>query len=160
MSLVWTVLALGRGMPEGAAALFVDYRQRLKRFGELRLIEVAEHPRREEGAAARELALLKEWERLEPLLPPGAPVVALDLEGKPLTSLQWAQALERHRREGARHLCFLIGGPDGLHAHALARSDWRLSLGAMTFPHLLVRVLLAEQLYRAMTILHKVPYHR
>jgi 23S rRNA (pseudouridine1915-N3)-methyltransferase len=87
-------------------------------------------------------------------------IVALDERGEPATSHAFAQRLARLRHDRTRDLAFLIGGAEGHGAAVLARAGWRLSLGPMTWPHLLVRVLLAEQLYRAGTILARHPYHR
>ena len=90
---------------------------------------------------------------------PGCATLALDERGKDLTSEDFAGVLARYRDE-ARDVAFVIGGPDGLDPGFLAGADRRLRFGAMTLPHQLVRVLLAEQLYRATTILTGHPYHR
>lgn len=86
-------------------------------------------------------------------------LVALDEHGKPLTTAQLAQWLAQRIQEG-RNLSFLIGGPDGLGPEILKKASWRWSLSALTFPHAMVRVMLAEQLYRAHSVLHNHPYHR
>jgi 23S rRNA (pseudouridine1915-N3)-methyltransferase len=93
-------------------------------------------------------------------VPPGALVVALDEQGTPLTSDGFAQRLQRWRTEGVGDVAFLIGGADGLSAAVRETAALRLSLGAMTWPHLLVRGMLLEQLYRAQQILAGHPYHR
>ena len=86
-------------------------------------------------------------------------LVALDEHGKSLTTLQLAKWLAERQQDG-RNLTFAIGGPDGLGAAILARSAMRWSLSALTFPHAMVRVILAEQLYRAHSVLQNHPYHR
>jgi 23S rRNA (pseudouridine1915-N3)-methyltransferase len=86
-------------------------------------------------------------------------LVALDERGKSLTTLDLAQWLSRRQQDG-RDLVFAIGGPDGHGAGLLERADLRWSLSALTFPHAMVRVILAEQLYRAHSVLHNHPYHR
>jgi 23S rRNA (pseudouridine1915-N3)-methyltransferase len=86
-------------------------------------------------------------------------VVALDEHGKPKTTLELARWLGERLQDG-RNLSFLIGGPDGLGSGILKRADWTWSLSALTFPHAMVRVMLAEQLYRAHSVLHNHPYHR
>ena len=86
-------------------------------------------------------------------------VVALDEHGKSRTTLELARWLGERLQEG-RNLSFLIGGPDGLGSRILARAAWKWSLSALTFPHAMVRVMLAEQLYRAHSVLHNHPYHR
>lgn len=87
-------------------------------------------------------------------------VVVLDEKGKTFTSRDFAQRLQRFEDDGAGEIVFLIGGADGHGDAVLKRADLRLSLGAMTWPHMLVRGMLAEQLYRAQQILAGHPYHR
>ena len=86
-------------------------------------------------------------------------LVALDERGKTLTTLQLAKWLGERQQDG-RHLTFVIGGPDGLGPGILAKAALRWSLSALTFPHAMVRVILAEQLYRAHSVLQNHPYHR
>jgi 23S rRNA (pseudouridine1915-N3)-methyltransferase len=93
-------------------------------------------------------------------LPKGAPLVALDEGGALWSSRTLADRLAAWRDGGAAELAFAIGGADGLGAEVLARADATLSLGPMTWPHLLVRGMLLEQLYRAQQILAGHPYHR
>lgn len=100
-----------------------------------------------------------ETARLARALPNDAVIIALDEAGEAATSEELARRLGAWR-DGGRDLFFLIGGADGLDATITARADWRLALGRLTWPHLLVRLLLVEQLYRASTILAGHPYHR
>lgn len=94
------------------------------------------------------------------LLPPKASLIALDERGSQLTSGGFADLIRRHLERGTSDLAFLIGGPDGL-AEALCKdAALVLSFGSMTWPHRLCRVMLAEQIYRAVTILVNHPYHR
>jgi 23S rRNA (pseudouridine1915-N3)-methyltransferase len=86
--------------------------------------------------------------------------IALDEKGRELTSVAFASHLQKQRENGVRSIAFLIGGADGLHETVLARAHLTLCLGHMTWPHMLVRALLAEQLYRAYTISTGHPYHR
>lgn len=102
----------------------------------------------------------REGELLLGALPDGALVVALDERGKRLGSKDFAQKLGQWQDEGARDVAFVIGGADGLDACVLDRANLVLSLGAMTWPHMLVRGLIAEQIYRANAILSGHPYHR
>lgn len=102
----------------------------------------------------------EEGARLQPALSGGAAVVLLDERGKNLGSAEFAQLLAHHRDAGMRQMIFAIGGPDG-HAPEIRKGAAQvISFGAATWPHQLVRVLLAEQLYRAATILSGHPYHR
>lgn len=102
----------------------------------------------------------REGEALLGAVPPGTPLIALDQRGESLDSHAFASRLGRRRDAGTPALAFVIGGADGLSDAVRDRADWLLALGPMTWPHLLVRVMLAEQLYRARTILEGHPYHR
>ncbi|MDX9861260.1 MAG: 23S rRNA (pseudouridine(1915)-N(3))-methyltransferase RlmH [Rhodospirillales bacterium] len=102
----------------------------------------------------------REAELLLAALPTGAFVVALDERGRQLTSPELAGRLGRLRDEGRRHIAFVIGGADGLDEAVRQAADLVLSLGPMTWPHLLVRGLIAEQIFRAQSILAGHPYHR
>ena len=95
-----------------------------------------------------------------PRIPKGAYVTALCIEGEALDSPALARRLEKLAAGGVSHLCFLIGGSEGLPAEAKARADWRLSMSEMTFPHHLARVMLLEQLYRAFSINAGTKYHK
>ena len=145
------VAAVGRGRGDPAQRLFEDYRKRLPWPLELR--EVRAGGGGDAGRERETAALLKG-------LPADAYVVALDGAGKALTSEEFAARLASVRDDGRAVVAFLIGGADGLGASTLARADMVLSLGPMTWPHLLVRAMLAEQLWRAASILSGHPYHR
>ena len=147
------VLAVGRGREPHLDALFADYARRST--WPLRLVEVqprASLPpdRRKEAEAALLLAAA----------PAGAAMVALDERGRELGRAELARHLGAWRDQGRRAAAFLIGGADGLAEPALAAAELRLAFGRQTWPHRLVRVMLAEQLYRATTILAGHPYHR
>lgn len=112
------------------------------------------------GLGALELMEVRDAARLGAMAPKGASTIALDRQGKALTSETFADVIRRLRAEGLSALVFLIGGPAGLPKALVSRARLVFSLGSLTFPHLLVRGLLAEQLYRAATILLNHPYHR
>lgn len=145
------VAAVGRGRDDPAQQLFENYRHRLPWPLELR--EVRAGGGGDAGREREAAALLKG-------LPEGAYIVALDGTGKALTSEAFAARLARIRDDSVAVVAFLIGGADGHGAPALARADLVFSLGPMTWPHLLVRAMLAEQLWRAASILSGHPYHR
>lgn len=156
-----TLVAVGRARVghRGAAlaALYDDYAERLTKgpWGPLRLKEVEE--RRAVPAAerpAREAALIRD------ALPAGAFRIVLDERGRALGSWDFASQLQAIAESGRAELAFVVGGADGLDPALRQEADLLLSLGAMTWPHLLVRVLLAEQLFRAQSILSGHPYHR
>jgi 23S rRNA (pseudouridine1915-N3)-methyltransferase len=148
-----TVAAVGRDRASLTRDLFDAYCKRSS--WPIRLVEIA--PRRL-GPPERRLA--DEAERVLRALPSGALRVALDEHGRQLDSLGFARQLGAWRAAGEIELGFLIGGPDGLAASVLEQAAAVIAFGAMTWPHRLVRVMLAEQLYRAETILAGHPYHR
>jgi 23S rRNA (pseudouridine1915-N3)-methyltransferase len=131
------------------------YERLLSRHARLETIEV-----REGGGDASQRAenLAREAEAILTRVPAGAFLAALDREGEALTSPVLADWLEQRRRSG-RDLCFVIGGAFGLDSSMRERADQRLSLGPLTVPHQLARVVLLEQLFRAHKILAREPYH-
>ncbi len=145
------LIAIGRLRPGPEAELFARYNARLR--PKLGLIEVSE------GHGAPAEAKRREGEALLAALPLPALAVALDLGVSAPGSDGLARLLERWLGQ-SRPLCFVVGGAEGLDAAVLARADHVLSLGPMTWPHMLVRVMLAEQLFRAQSILTGHPYHR
>ena len=145
-----SVIAVGRMRDDPSAAVFERYRRRLRAPLALTEVEVPAGP-----ARAR-----REGERLLAAVPAGAAVTVLDEGGEMLSSEGFARRLASWRDGGRRDCAFLIGGADGHGENVMSKADFRLSLGAMTWPHLLVRAMLAEQLYRAETILADHPYHR
>lgn len=121
-------------------------------------LDIRELPEgRGERAADR---MAHEAEGLKGLVPERAALIVLDERGKSITSETFAETLRRWRDEGRRDVVLVIGGPDGLDPAIRSSADLALAFGAMTWPHQLVRVLLAEQVYRALTILTGHPYHR
>lgn len=111
-------------------------------------------------AANAEERKLREAERLLATVPDGAALVALDETGKSLTSRAFAGRIDDWQSTGYSHIAFVIGGADGLHSTILQKADLKLAFGTLTWPHMLVRVLLAEQIYRAWSINAGHPYHR
>lgn len=147
------LLAVGRARRDAAAELFADYSGRLP--WPLTLKEVEDR-----RGGSDEERRRREGELLLAALPDGAFAVALDQGGKVLDSEALAGRIGGWRDDGLRELAFIIGGADGLVPAVLARADFTLSLGAMTWPHMLVRAMLCEQLFRAASILSGHPYHR
>jgi 23S rRNA (pseudouridine1915-N3)-methyltransferase len=145
------LLAIGRARDTPEAALFARYAARLR--PSLALTELPD------GRGAPAEAKRREAEALLGALPAEAFAVALDRTGTPADSAALAVLLERWLGAG-RPVCFLIGGAEGLDTPVLRRADHILSFGTMTWPHLLARAMLAEQLYRARSIAAGHPYHR
>ena len=151
------VVAVGTRMPPWVADGFADYAGRMPRIARLSLIEVKAEPRNT-GKSTPQL-LSAEAARIESAVPESAERIALDERGRDFTTEQLARWLETKLGAG-RDLAFLIGGPDGLAAPVKSSAALQLRLSSMTLPHGLARVLLAEQLYRAASILQNHPYHR
>lgn len=148
-------------MPAWVGMGYQDYARRMPREMPLQLVEIRPEPRGSGGVSPAQIErLLKlEAERVRRALPSDAIAVALDEQGKSMRTEELAKLLQGWQRE-ARDTAFLIGGPDGLDVQLKQSARLMLSLSAMTLPHQLVRVLLAEQLYRAATLLQGHPYHR
>ncbi|HLQ19876.1 MAG TPA: 23S rRNA (pseudouridine(1915)-N(3))-methyltransferase RlmH [Tabrizicola sp.] len=149
--------AVGRLRAGPERDLVDDYLQRLDRTGKpLGLGPVAEHEVEDKkgGGMATEATLLAR------AIPDGAALCILDERGRTLSSPEFAQTLAGWRDSGRHDAAFVIGGADGLDPSLRARADLSISFGRMVWPHMLVRVMVAEQLYRAATILAGSPYHR
>jgi 23S rRNA (pseudouridine1915-N3)-methyltransferase len=151
------LIAIGERMPGWVAEGFAEYAKRLSRDLPLELVEIKPGARGKGRDDAR--AVADEGAALLGALPRDAHVVALDGRGSTWSSDQLAQQLSAWRMAG-RDVAFLVGGPDGHAPEVLQRADQRWSLGPLTLPHMLVRLVVAEQLYRAATIINGHPYHR
>ncbi|WP_347137616.1 23S rRNA (pseudouridine(1915)-N(3))-methyltransferase RlmH [Paracoccus sp. SSK6] len=150
------IAAVGRLRKGPEAAMVADYLDRFAKAGRslgLPPVTLTEVEDKRGGGMGAEAELLAR------AIPQGAGLVVMDERGEQPTSPQFARRLADYRDQ-ARDLCFVIGGADGLDPSLRARADWQISLGRMVWPHMLVRVMLAEQLYRAATILAGSPYHR
>ncbi len=151
------ICAVGRLRAGPERALVDDYLTRLDRTGRaLGLGPASEHEveDRKGGGMAVEAELLRK------AVPAGARLALLDERGKTLSSPEFARLLARWRDDGAQDAAFVIGGADGIDPALRAEADIALSFGPMVWPHMLARVMLAEQLYRAASILAGAPYHR
>ncbi|RKR06410.1 23S rRNA (pseudouridine1915-N3)-methyltransferase [Kushneria sinocarnis] len=151
------VLAVGQKMPGWVEQGVAEYRKRLPRDMALEIIEIAPGNRRGSDHPAR--AVAHEGERMLSRLGRDDHVVALDVAGRQWSTERLAGRLDEWRH-GGRDVALLVGGPDGLDERCLAKAAERWSLSALTLPHPLVRIVLAEQLYRAWTLLVGHPYHR
>jgi len=155
------VAAIGRLKPGPDRDLAARYRERAVRSGRgvgLRAVDVVEIDESRSRRAPERLA--EEAAALSAAVPENAAIVALDAHGEALSSTDLATRLGRWRDQGKPATIFLIGGADGLAEGLQRRAELRLSFGAATWPHQLVRIMLLEQLYRTTTILSGHPYHR
>jgi 23S rRNA (pseudouridine1915-N3)-methyltransferase len=155
------LLSIGRRMPRWVDEGFAEYAKRLPPECALELVELepARRPGAKASAAHLDRLRADEGERLLKAVPAGALTVALDVRGRPWSTEQLARELEGWLG-GGRDVALLVGGPDGLSDACLAHAERRWSLSPLTFPHPLVRVILAEQLYRAWSLTRGHPYHR
>ena len=151
------LIATGERAPAWVAQGFAEYQKRLSHWLPLELVEI-EPGLRGKGRDPRR-AIEDEGKRVLAALPKNPYVVALDVPGRQLSSEQLAQRLEHWRTQG-RDLALLIGGPEGHAAEVSAVADEKWSIGPLTLPHMLVRLVVAEQLYRAAAMLANHPYHR
>jgi 23S rRNA (pseudouridine1915-N3)-methyltransferase len=155
------ILAVGNARGANEAPLCEDFCGRAQNMGrrmgfsQVEIIEVGVSKAREVKKRMEE-----EAERLAAKVPDGAHVILLDAKGKGMTSEDFAEMLGAMRDAGTRDFVFVIGGPDGLGTLPKIKSGRSLAFGPQTWPHLMVRAMLCEQVYRAMTILAGHPYHR
>ena len=152
-----SIVAVGTKMPAWVTQAVEEYGRRMPRELKLQWREIP-LARRAQGASAEQLRE-REGEQLLKAVPAGDAVVALDVLGRRIATAQLARKLEDWQMSGLNY-SLLVGGPDGLSPGCLERAGARWSLSDLTLPHPMVRVLLAEQLYRAWTITVNHPYHR
>ncbi len=151
------LLAVGTRMPDWVKAGYAEYAGRLSRECALNLIEI---PAGQRGANPDLARIVRtEGERLLAAAPAHSRLIALDERGQPWSTAELAEHLAGWLQEGG-DVSLLIGGPDGLDPACRARATQRWSLSRLTLPHPLVRVVVAEQIYRAWSLLHRHPYHR
>ena len=150
-------ICVGQRMPRWVQEGYNEYAKRMPAECRLRLIEIAPGRRGKGADIAR--ALRDEGERMLTAIPKGCQVLALDVKGKSWDTEQLSGKMSEWMADG-RDLALLVGGPEGLADSCLQRADGRWSLSALTMPHPLVRVVVAEQLYRAWSLLKNHPYHR
>lgn len=151
------ILAIGTKMPAWVDEGFQEYAKRFPPSCSLELVEIPAEKRTKNSDIPR--LTLREGEKILALIKPGNRVIALDVQGKSWSTEQLAKNLEGWHFEG-RDIDLLIGGPDGLASTCLQKAELKWSLSPLTLPHPLVRIVLTEQLYRALTIMQGHPYHR
>lgn len=144
-------------MPDWIRKGYTEYCQRIPKEAELLLVEIK--PEKRTGGRNTGQLLQAESERIQTALPLGCHIIVLDESGKQATTMKLAEMMDRWMGSG-QDVAFIIGGADGLHQNIKQMAHEKLALSAMTLPHGLARVLLAEQLYRAFSINRNHPYHR
>ncbi|PHH57126.1 23S rRNA (pseudouridine(1915)-N(3))-methyltransferase RlmH [Coxiella burnetii] len=151
------VVAVGKRLPAWIKAGFQSYADRLPRDFDLNLIEIVAF-KRSKGADLKKI-MLQESQQLIDAVPKESEIIVLDRLGEEVDTPTLAQKLSQWRHEN-RSISLLIGGPEGLSATCIDKARWVWSLSALTLPHALARVIVAEQIYRAWSIITNHPYHR
>jgi 23S rRNA (pseudouridine1915-N3)-methyltransferase len=149
---------VGKTLNAPIKSLLAEYLGRLKHLAPIETVDMPDLSRRRGLKGA--VLLAAEAAEITRIIGCDARQVVLDEEGKQFTSTEFARWLEAEQVRGTRELAFIIGGPEGIAGELSKRAHLRLSLGKMTWPHEMARVLLAEQIYRALSILRNIPYHK
>lgn len=158
-----TILAVGRSKEKYFTDAVKEYMKRLSRYCQINVEEAADEPVPEKAGEALQILIReKEAERLMKVIErdPGAYVIALAINGKTYDSIAFSEHLNDLQVRGSSHLVFVIGGSIGLSEKILNRAHEKISFSKMTFPHQLMRVIVLEQIYRAMRIARNEPYHK
>lgn len=156
-----TILAVGKIKEKFYRDALAEYTKRLSRYCRMEIVEVADE-KTDENSSDNEIELIleKEAQRLLKNIRDDDYCIALAIDGKKLDSVAFSRKLEQLGIMGKSSIVFIIGGSCGLHASVMKRADERLSFSDMTFPHQLMRVILAEQIYRGFRIARNEPYHK
>ena len=151
------IAAVGHKMPAWISEAFGEYAKRMPPDCRITLREIK--PVDRSSSRSAEVVMAQERTRIEAMIPKGAWVIVLDEHGKDCSTVQLSQQLIQWQQNG-RDVIFVIGGADGLDPEIKAKADLMLRISSFTLPHGMVRVILAEQLYRAWTLTQNHPYHR
>lgn len=151
------LIAVGHKMPEWVTAGFQEYAKRLPAHFALKLVEIPAEKRSKNSDISQ--LVTREGEKILAAIHPNERVIALDVKGNSFSTEKLSTELNDWLQQG-RDTAILIGGPDGLSSACLQKAEQKWSLSALTLPHPLVRIVIAEQLYRAFSILQRHPYHR
>lgn len=156
-----SILSVGKVKESYFRDAIAEYSKRLSKYCKLEIIEVADEKTPDQTTAHEEdLIRQKEAERILKQIKEDAYVIALAIQGKKLDSVAFSEYIERLGVQGKSNLVSVIGGSLGLHSTVLKRADDQISFSDMTFPHQLMRVILAEQIYRGFRIMNGEPYHK
>ncbi|AZR82712.1 23S rRNA (pseudouridine(1915)-N(3))-methyltransferase RlmH [Thiomicrospira sp. S5] len=150
-------IVIGQKMPRWVQDGYTEYAKRLPKACSLKLVELPMATRGKSGSVAHYKA--EEAKRILAVLPKGCQLVVLDEHGQQTTTVQFSQKLDDWLASG-QDVALVVGGPDGLAPELIQQAEWKWGLSKLTLPHPLVRVLVAEQIYRAWSVLQNHPYHR
>ena len=152
------VIAVGKMREQGFKLAMDEFSKRLGAYCSFSVLEIPAQSITDDALAEKYME--EEAVKILSAIKPNSCVITMEIEGKQLSSVDFAQKIREIANEGQNEIIFVIGGANGLAKSVKARSDFKLSFSKMTFPHQLARVMLAEQLYRAMKILANEPYHK
>lgn len=156
-----TIVCVGRIKEKYYCAAVDEYVKRIGRFAKINIAEVKDEAIPDSPSDGEKMAvLLREAERIKAKIPKNSYIYALCVEGRQCTSEKFAQKLSKLTVSGISHVVFIIGGSLGLADEIKSLADERLSFSEMTLPHQLMRVVLSEQIYRALTINNNITYHK
>ena len=156
-----SIICVGKIKEQFYREAIAEYTKRLARYCKLEILEVQDEKTPDNASDAEELLIKKkEGERIMSKIKDDAYVITLEIFGKKLDSVSFAQLLEKTALSGKSHIQFVIGGSLGLHEDVSKRADYKLSFSDMTFPHQLMRVILFEQIYRGYRIISGEPYQK
>ena len=156
-----TVICVGKSNEKFYTDAVKEYAKRLSRYCKLDIIEVADEKTVENASENVDLMIKrKEGDRILKNIPDDSYVIAMAIEGKMMTSVELSEKINDLAISGRSSITFIIGGSLGLAPEVMARADYKLSFSKMTFPHMLFRVMLLEQIYRSFRIINHEPYHK
>ena len=156
-----TIISVGKVKEKFYRDAIAEFEKRLSRYCKFQIVEVTDEKTPDKASEAEENQIKeKEAERIFSQIKEEAFVITLEIGGKKLDSVAFANLLEQKGIHGISHIQFVIGGSLGLHDKVIQRSNYALSFSDMTFPHQLMRVILCEQIYRAYRIISGEPYHK
>lgn len=156
-----TIIAVGKIKEKYYRDALSEYGKRLSRYCKLEMIQVEDEKTPDKASEAEEVRIReKEAERILKYIKEDAYVVTLEIAGRMIDSVEFAEKIERLSVRGVSHIQFVIGGSLGLHSKISGRSNMSVSFSKMTFPHQLMRVILLEQIYRCYRIIQGEPYHK
>lgn len=150
-------IVVGQKMPKWVNEGYQEYSKRLPKSCSLKLIELPMTPRRKTGSTKQYKT--EEAKRILAAVPKKSQLIVLDEQGQQTTTLEFSQKLEEWLSSG-QDIALVVGGPDGLKTELINQAQWKWSLSKLTLPHPMVRVIVAEQIYRAYSVIQNHPYHR
>ncbi len=150
-------IVVGQKMPQWVTAGYQEYTKRLPKACQLKLVELPMATRGKNATAQQYKA--EEAKRILAAIPKGCKLVVLDEHGQQPSTLKLSQKLDEWLGSG-QDIALVVGGPDGLESSLIDQAQWKWSLSNLTLPHPMVRILVAEQIYRAWSVLQNHPYHR